>query len=563
MMQPLDLLEATARIIDAAASDATSRIDILCNLDDLEGDADEVSIARRLFRWWPPAGQSVNDDDRATLQFGVDLLDHLSVPLACATIASAAFQHRIGRRDQVAHSFAQAAQDHFALRARKTDEIEEQHQVDSSYSDFLIESADALLSIGDGPSADHVADLELVVTSEVSRAEPRWGILLRTSECLATHAAGSAALDKAIETALLRTDEPWNVGPLWAIKRSTGRATLDEVHSAEIRAHLDRAAHTEPLVAMTHLSTAQRLAADYGMKDLSNEASSRLQAFAGRSPAELGMGATSFETTMSSEIVESALQPVRATSTWQDAFHTWMISRGELDPNAASAAATKMIQQAPFTYLFPCVLLGADGLPRHTFGTSPEERIRHAIYDYGKLHVAFHGFLDRLVLQAFVERFGVPPLVECIDFFSPAEAAHVDRRTAELLGRALRHLLNGDVDEAAHLAVPRVEHLVRSLIICAGLGVYRAQRESQPGQYPGLGTLTPMLRYLKVDDNWINFIETVFTGSGLNARNDIGHGFPNFDPMIASLAAIRASVYLSRAVSVERPGQPADTATGT
>src|SRR5207249_3257474 len=60
---------------------------------------------------------------------------------------------------------------------------------------------------------------------------------------------------------------------------------------------------------------------------------------------------------------------------------------------------------------------------------------------------------------------------------------------------------------------------------CAAL--YRLQRQTTPGQYPGLGALLGMLEAERhLDDTWFRYLHTVLTNpAGWNIRNEMSHGF--------------------------------------
>src|SRR3954447_18695073 len=85
---------------------------------------------------------------------------------------------------------------------------------------------------------------------------------------------------------------------------------------------------------------------------------------------------------------------------------------------------------------------------------------------------------------------------------------------------------SGEFEASLYVAMPRVETLVRSLLLAVNRPIYRIPRSGSPGQYPGLGALLPELRDAGLDRSWMRFLLTFFTGPfGLNFRNETSHGF--------------------------------------
>jgi Domain of unknown function (DUF4209) len=120
------------------------------------------------------------------------------------------------------------------------------------------------------------------------------------------------------------------------------------------------------------------------------------------------------------------------------------------------------------------------------------------------------------------------------------------------LARAFAHFWRGDPEAATYVAAPRIEALVRQLVLGLGRGIYRTQRERTPGQYPGLGALLPILRGNGLDSSWIRFLFTFLANpAGLNFRNGLSHGF--LGPVAAPEAALTlvAALYLAIRVRVQ------------
>jgi hypothetical protein len=67
---------------------------------------------------------------------------------------------------------------------------------------------------------------------------------------------------------------------------------------------------------------------------------------------------------------------------------------------------------------------------------------------------------------------------------------------------------------------------MRGLVLRVGRGLYRTQRGKEPGQYPGLWELLPVLGDAGLDPSWKRFLSTFFANpAGANYRNELSHGF--------------------------------------
>ena len=106
------------------------------------------------------------------------------------------------------------------------------------------------------------------------------------------------------------------------------------------------------------------------------------------------------------------------------------------------------------------------------------------------------------------------------------QRTHVPEPLAAILARGFVRHFTGDFEGSAYTIMPKIEALVRSVVLACGLPVYRTQREKSPGQYPGLGALLPELRKVGLDESWFRFLHTYLAStSGTNTRNELLHGF--------------------------------------
>lgn len=87
--------------------------------------------------------------------------------------------------------------------------------------------------------------------------------------------------------------------------------------------------------------------------------------------------------------------------------------------------------------------------------------------------------------------------------------------------------------------MPRIETLVRNLVLRTDRGIYRLQVEHKPGQYPGLGNLLPILEDdYALPESVARFLSAVLRHpGGLNVRNLMLHGYVD-DPGVGGAALL-------------------------
>ncbi len=95
----------------------------------------------------------------------------------------------------------------------------------------------------------------------------------------------------------------------------------------------------------------------------------------------------------------------------------------------------------------------------------------------------------------------------------------------ERIARALELFWDGQVDEAAHVLVPRVESVLREMARRAGLTIIREPIAAEPGGVRSLGTLLLELQGALPDPPWPEyFFNLLADPRGLNLRNTVAHG---------------------------------------
>jgi hypothetical protein len=139
---------------------------------------------------------------------------------------------------------------------------------------------------------------------------------------------------------------------------------------------MDHAETCEPLVRMSFLQDAIRLARDYGATDLAEECTRRLQSI---SEDDLGLQEVRVEFPLPRGAIEAEVNQILDVESWQDALSRLCSTPPSGQTDANRAAVEHEMRAHPLRSLFPEELLGGDGLPRMRVVTDEEKRSRRLV----------------------------------------------------------------------------------------------------------------------------------------------------------------------------------------
>jgi hypothetical protein len=295
------------------------------------------------------------------------------------------------------------------------------------------------------------------------------------------------------------------------------------------------------LVRMAHLESAAQKAHDYGLTDLAAEVTRKLQA---TNPDELGLIRREFRIEIPDEEIERYLACFTDAPSWQNALERLVC----IDPPTGNVASNRelvdqMSTEAPLHHLLTPKRIGGDGLPRFTASTD-EQRDEWRLAEQGRLSLDVRGPLVTEALRRIWSKWGPITEDELIAFLG--QGGHVPQGMLRSLARSFPRHFTGDFEGAAYILMPKVEGLVRCIVVQCNMPVYVTQRRTKPGQYLGLGALLPVLASLGIDESWFRFLHTFFASvAGFNERNELLHGFIDDVGEVVSSLIILAVIYLS------------------
>ena len=115
-----------------------------------------------------------------------------------------------------------------------------------------------------------------------------------------------------------------------------------------------------------------------------------------------------------------------------------------------------------------------------------------------------------------------------------------------MLVHAFRHFWAGQDDAAVHLALPRVEDLLREIERSSNVPVVSVAQGRTPGGMSQLGSLIAAMPAAGFDQNWTRSFELLLTDGehGLNLRNEVGHGLCDCPPRHHVALVLHAALFL-------------------
>ncbi|MBM0256323.1 DUF4209 domain-containing protein [Micromonospora sp. 4G55] len=382
---------------------------------------------------------------------------------------------------------------------------------------------------------------------------PTFGVTIHGLRVLSEEPTHEGRADELLTRAFEAFDDVWQRDQILKIQISRadarGRASL-------VRQRVDlwigAAQGVDSLVRAGHLKKALQIAERAGDPDLVGRAAAALQGLRSES---LGMISITASTAMSEAEMREIMAPIADAPSWRDglvAFSRFGPLTGRIEETRKAVAEER--KNFVLAHLMPTEIFGADNLPRF-FGGSEEQSEEIALARHETFALQAWSPLIARALHGIAEKHGIPSEEDLASFF--AEIPMVEPDFGRALARTFVRYWLGDYEGAAYVAAARLEAVTRHLVIALDAGIYRLQRQSKPGQYPGLGALLQVLKQKGLDESWYRFILTLCANpaGGWNIRNDLMHGFIN------NLGA-PAAAFLLQAVLFLATLQPGPTAEG-
>ncbi|QCH24461.1 hypothetical protein DSM43276_02729 [Mycobacteroides salmoniphilum] len=242
-----------------------------------------------------------------------------------------------------------------------------------------------------------------------------------------------------------------------------------------------------------------------------------------------------------------------STESWKAALVQFAYAgplSGDVDRNRALVEALR--EASPLAALFPVELLGPDNMPI-VRAVTPEEKFE---FELLRLESQQTATLARPLVDALHEivvRFGVPTTEELTTFL--ASWPGISAPAIHTIVRALHRFWSGDCEGATYTMLPRIETLVRSLILRTERGMYKLQDSHAPGHFPGLGAMLNLLaEEIPIDESRVRFLKMTLTESaGYNFRNKLSHGVEDYWYPSTAAIVIHNALFIATLTPAEDP----------
>ncbi len=385
----------------------------------------------------------------------------------------------------------------------------------------------------------------------IEQVKPEPGVAVSLLEALIAAGADRGEIDELLVRARAAYPDPYLAGNVIALqrRRAAGNAEGERALDRELaEIWLDEAEAVTGFHRVHNLETALQIARDRGQPDLAERAASLLQE---TNIEDLGLQRFESELTLPADVFDAEVAAIVGDGEICGAIDRYAHSpcpTGDPDHNLEFVA--KMAVEAPLQAMIPKTRIGGDGLPRYTPQTD-EERRESSLADVEVFRLRFFSTVAVAALERLLQD-GLPDRDRLTAFW--AERSHVPDDLARSLTEAFRLFGAGEFEAAGYVIAPKIETLARNLVLQTGRGIYRAQRQSQQAQYPGLGFLIAELREVDLPQSHCRYLSTFLTHpAGMNYRNELLHGFvPRIFPGDAALL-LHAAAFLARLELTEQP----------
>jgi hypothetical protein len=383
-----------------------------------------------------------------------------------------------------------------------------------------------------------------IAQDSLAQATPEPGVALPALQIVADEDPSNPTLQDLLCQAREAYNQPWLVAQVIAIQEVVAQGDSDskrELRRELVQQAYDFAAGHKGMLRMVYMEDAARMARDKECPDLLDQATSAMQAM---TLDDLELQKHPFSVPFPKEAADAYIASLVGSASLLDAF-TALIGNdpptGNKDNNAALAEHLKSV--AVFSSLIPKVHLGGDGLPQ-VKAVTDEDREDERLAEVEEGHLIIGAEVTAQILTALLEQFHstAKELSQILQ-----SRPHTTSHTAQTLSKALHAFESNQFEEAAALAMPKIEALVRARLSMTGDLPYRIQRQQTPGQYPTLNTLLATIGP-SLDPSWHRFLRTFLVSRfGRNYRNELLHGFVAEVTRTNAALVLLAALYLALA----------------
>ena len=382
-----------------------------------------------------------------------------------------------------------------------------------------------------------------LAAKQLDQPDPKPGAPLLLLETTIETGCEDPRIDKLLERARGVLTSLWDTKS--TIELQLRRASGDERRQLNRQLILRHFVEADQHIGMRRaalLQDAAELARAHNLPDLHERAIRQLQQF---DADDLEFQTIRTEVAVPVEEVRKAFEAYLNASDWRGALERFaflQLPTGSTEHNRRQVVEQQ--QETPLLSMVSTVVYDAEGMPIYR-PDSAEERFEFDLVRTEVFRLQFWALLGADVLGELPRRFGSPSFRDLEDWLS--EGDHVSKDVARSIRRALKYFWAGEYEASVAVGIPRIEAMVRQILLETDAAIYQLQRGQTPGQYPGLGKLVVALERLGFPEGIARYLTVTFTkATGLNLRNALAHGaLADPSPRTAAIVC-HALVFLAR-----------------
>jgi hypothetical protein len=462
-------------------------------------------------RVFPPPLNTISDE---FLEEWASVLEKIRHPVLCSRLADLLWVRRWGESPYL---YARQAIDSYS-------EVSKDNWVELDRANCLIRALDLSKEIKDEERKASIISLMIDACNQELKSEsPKPGVSLRLIKALMKLHKSEipSEVDMLLDMAIqIHQKDAWIVEDVLALMmRRADTKRLKELQHYQINRWVEEAEKCEKgLIRLYHLEHALELSRNYGFQDVADKMRRKIQL----TPEE------DFELKTISAKVEVPNEKVEAYLNWFIDEKGWRESltrfghhgppSGDYKKNIEEVK--KQSQEFPLQFLVTRAVYDEFNAPIR-FGRSMDENMDIVLASNETIGIRVFGTFAPEILKRVKQKHCIPSIDELTEFFlTPIITSDISENIAE----AIDWYYKDEYDASAHLLVPRIEAIIRTLARDLGLPIIREPVGTTPGGVIQLGNLLSSLNS-RMDESWRRYLYNVLANPiGINLRNRICHG---------------------------------------
>ena len=277
--------------------------------------------------------------------------------------------------------------------------------------------------------------------------------------------------------------------------------------------------YSNGLVALMHIQSALHIAKSAGLKSEANRLELLAEKVSRESPPELQRIEGKVE------IPNAIFESYKASFTAQDNFAETLLrlaihSPVPLERSKDNEYISQLMNDFPVQHLFPVMVLNSNNLPIAQLKTY-EEKFEYEWAKFNTSRMLFWGLLfgdifDQFSSETSTKRSTFQDHLNISNIFTDFDK--------EIFLKCLEYYAEDKFDEVLHLALPRIEAVLRSFLDVTGIPIYQMPFNNRKGAYLTLDSIISNLSSIYPIDSWNYSRSLLVDRFQLNLRNDVLHG---------------------------------------